>query len=909
MLAARSGLSPTMVGRSGPLARLRSLLLDDRADTQPAVALITGEAGVGKTRLLQELIAGAPSEVLVFAGAAEPGALGRPYEVVRALLGQVPSDGSQSVVDAFVGAIGERLAVVAFEDLHWADGESVTVLERLGAAALPRTLLVATARSEELTHRLPGGEMLERLERRRFVHHIRLDRLSRVEVAAFLGSVTGRVPPSGVVDTIYGRTGGNPFFLEELLNVAGDVDVSELGHQPLPWSLAEIVRSQLDGLTPDERRVVEAAAVLGRGAGFDVLATVTRSSEDELIGHLRALVGRGLFVEEADDEFSFRHALVRDAVESQLLGRERRRLHARALNALQEASCVDLADLARHAAGAGRYDEFVALAREGVGHYLARGSTHQALRLAADALAEAPNDTELLAGAARAAWLVGMHDEALGYAETWCRVAAATGRPEDLAPASVQLVRLYHELDRTDELWRTLNELENLVATLPAGEDRARVLACIAQTYMLQDRSEDAVTWADRAVEEADRAGAREVRAQALVERGSALGSIPGRFEEGEAALTDAIAEAEAVGDWVLVARGLNNLEKYHAVTTSEGAADVERLREAAVRAGYDSMLMQNYELRLATRAAELGDAAAARRHVDRASEWAAGAIVLGARVWVLGLSATLHLEAGDFDEAARELEAGRQSPSREVKCAWFRALELRLAIQQGDTEEIERLVAELAGLAQRADASDAADRLATAEAAARAGMAAGVVLQLRPDCHGSAPVDPDEAKAVIDVLLAGRDGCHERVVEAPEPPAWVPVPQRATLGVMRARSLAALGRRGEALGTAQRALGLLDRWPGWRREEADALVQRLAAGSIGDGDGELTAREREVAALVADGLTNAELARRLYISPKTAAVHVSNILAKLGMSSRTEVAAWAVRTGLASESDPTIPA
>ena len=448
-----------------------------------------------------------------------------------------------------------------------------------------------------------------------------------------------------------------------------------------------------------------------------------------------------------------------------------------------------------------------------------------------------------------------------------------------------------------------------MVDELPAGEERARALACIAQTYMLQDRSEEAVTWAERAAEEADRAGARDVRAQALVERGSALGSIPGRFDEGEAALTAAIAEAEAVGDWVLVARGLNNLEKYHAVTTPEGVADVERLRDAAVRAGYDSMLMQNYELRLATRAADLGDAAAAREHVNRATEWATGAMALGARVWVLGLSATLHLEAGELDEAERDLEAARQAPSRECKGAWFRALELRLAIQRGDTADIERLVAELAVLGQRSDASDAAERLATVEAAARAGMAADVVAGLRPDCHGCAPIDPDEAAAVIDVLLAARDGCHERVVAAPEPPAWVPVPQRATLGVVRARSLAALGRRGDALATAQRALEWLDRWPGWRREEADALVRRLGAGSIGDGEGELTAREREVAALVADGLTNAELARRLYISPKTAAVHVSNILAKLGMSSRTEVAAWAVRTGLASESDPTIPA
>ena len=122
-------------------------------------------------------------------------------------------------------------------------------------------------------------------------------------------------------------------------------------------------------------------------------------------------------------------------------------------------------------------------------------------------------------------------------------------------------------------------------------------------------------------------------------------------------------------------------------------------------------------------------------------------------------------------------------------------------------------------------------------------------------------------------------------------------VPIRATVLLARARALAALGRTGEARLQAAAARLLLDRWPGWRRDEADALLSRLdTAVAV---DGELTRREREVAALLAEGLSNSELARRLYISPRTAAVHVSNILTKLGMTSRTEVAAWAVRNGL----------
>ena len=90
----------------------------------------------------------------------------------------------------------------------------------------------------------------------------------------------------------------------------------------------------------------------------------------------------------------------------------------------------------------------------------------------------------------------------------------------------------------------------------------------------------------------------------------------------------------------------------------------------------------------------------------------------------------------------------------------------------------------------------------------------------------------------------------------------------------------------------------LLDGWPGFRRDETDALLRRLERVTAQD-DTDLTAREREVATLVAQGLTNAAIAKQLYISPRTAAVHVSNILAKLGLGNRSELTAWAIRSGL----------
>jgi DNA-binding CsgD family transcriptional regulator len=133
-------------------------------------------------------------------------------------------------------------------------------------------------------------------------------------------------------------------------------------------------------------------------------------------------------------------------------------------------------------------------------------------------------------------------------------------------------------------------------------------------------------------------------------------------------------------------------------------------------------------------------------------------------------------------------------------------------------------------------------------------------------------------------------------VLSPPDPTLYLP--SVASLRTVLASALLASGDRVSALSIARQAVVDLVGWPGWRRDRAEALVRRLE-GSGARADGELTSREREVAALIAEGLTNSQLAERLFISPKTAAVHVSNILMKLGLSSRVEIAAWAVRHGV----------
>src|SRR5690606_13259825 len=163
---------------------------------------------------------------------------------------------------------GDGSAVVVLGDLHWADSESVAVFERLaeprprppGGEPDPALLLVGTYRPDGLSRRHAAAEVLPRLDRRHSVTHVRLDRLTAAEVSSFLAAVFGEEPSFRAVDALHTRTGGNPFFLEELVATRQQAPSGDAG-TPLPWTVAELVRSELDDLDPEVRTMVQAAAV------------------------------------------------------------------------------------------------------------------------------------------------------------------------------------------------------------------------------------------------------------------------------------------------------------------------------------------------------------------------------------------------------------------------------------------------------------------------------------------------------------------------------------------------------------------------------------------------------------------------------------------------------------------------
>lgn len=890
-----------MVGRDQELRGLTRLVRSGRSE----VALIAGEPGIGKTRLVQELLDAVPAGTAVLVGRAEPGSLARPYELlIDALslhdpsrLGELtdparsPVERLHTGLDLVEQHIGGAPAVIVFDDLHWADSESAALFERLADRIGPG-LIVGTYRPDEVTSRHPLAALLARLERRYELTHLRLERLDEDDTAALLAAVAGRPVPYRLVASLYHRTGGNPFFLEELLRGHEGDDLESLAEQPLPWSLAEVLRRQAEDLDPERLRVVEAAAVLGQRVPFDLLAAVTGAEEQGLIELLRDLVARGLLVEAADDEFAFRHALVREALTERMLGRQRRRLHEAALEVLLAQGAADPALVAHHAQAAGRYDDMVAAARDGAAVYLSLGSAFQALQLAEMALAEVGDDAELLSAAARAAWLAGLHDDATGYGQRWRDNAR---EPAERAEALYVLMRLAYENDDIPDMERYTEDIERLVDELPPGADQARAMVAVAQSKVLREQPDPAIEWADRALAVAERLDLPGVRLAALLERATALCEHPREVPQAMVMIRQVADEAEKTGDWVLAARALNYLFQSPIHPVAEQSEVLERMRSAAERAGYERLAVAAYyqgRARLAVREGKLRDAMDAllegqardRVYLRRTARAAYHIVFL----------AGLSFEAGQYGRAAELVaEAAELDWHDPLVVVGLRFhLYCRTRPQEADGL-VDEVLDVLAGQPWRSG-SQAHDLVSCA-------LHAGLPLA-RVDALAQSLLAAeiwDDWRTLVDAQMAEVHGRTAAALDGYRSAAasalvWPSV--RGTAHVGAARCLLAMDRPAEAAEHVKAAAASLAHWAGWRVEELDRVRARLGVSPDADrravtGPDALTPREREVALLVAAGLTNGELAKKLYISPKTTAVHVSNILHKLGISSRTEVA------------------
>jgi DNA-binding CsgD family transcriptional regulator len=912
-----------MIGRSAELERLAGLVGASRV---PTVALVAGEAGIGKTRLVQELIARIPKGTVILAGQADPDSAARPFALMLDVLGHSAEDDPESAeLEALVRSqdvpseersaaavkLARRLAgggpaVLLFEDLHWADAESLGIFERLAEPDGGRLLLVGTYRPDGLSRRHPASELLPRLERRHSVTHVELRHLEEQDVAAFLDAVFGQLPTYRITKALWSRTGGNPFFLEELIAATDTLPNCDLDEAPLPWTVTELVRAQFEELDPEVRSIVAAASELGRRVPFDVLAAVTETPEHKLIPLLRAAVDSGLLVETETDVFGFHHEIAREAIASGLLGREQRRLHEAAFEVLRAAGSRDHAAMARHAYSATRYDDMVDEARLGAREFLNHGSTYQALQLAELGLEEADTDRDLLEVATRAAYFVGLTDDAAGYGDRWLTQARADDDVTDEARALALRMRIAFELADLDGTADFTDELIAAIDRLPTDQQRARAMVAVAQSYMLRDKPDPTCEWADKAFELAVRDNLPFVRISAMIEKGSALLWELSTRDEGRALLEAAAEEAERIDEPHLAARAINNL-----VWSWLGLAEadhirelIDRIRRNAVAAGWlPGSDTAEVEAQLA---AVDGDLDGAIAYLDNAPVERQRQVLNTGR-WKAVPRAGFALEAGDL--AAAERYAAEAKPVSRRSAAGVLGLDFHIAARKGDLAQARALIPELLAAIDddgSASPSQAHDLVA---AGLRAGMTPD---ELRPiaermGTYHEHRLQADDAwRQLLDAQFAEAEGRTEDAaslyVAAADKLATtrsVIAGHRGSAHVAAARTLIALDRLDEARAHVRLAEEALARWRGWRVDELRAVERRLGLGDEPSGPAALTPREREVAALLAEGLTNTQLAQRLYISPRTAAVHVSNILSKLGMSSRAEIAAWATRSQL----------
>ncbi|WP_457518984.1 helix-turn-helix transcriptional regulator [Streptomyces sp. TE33382] len=374
-------VSPVFVGRAEELASLTDALARAAAG-EPQALLIGGEAGVGKTRLVEEFLTAAHRREAVVAvgGCVEIGADGLPFApfstALRALRRTLPEEmaaacsGQEGELARLLPELGEadrdatdehstarlfeltarllerisadRTAVLVLEDLHWADASTRHLLAYLFRTLRSgRLVVIGTYRADDIHRRHPLRPLLAELDRLRTVRRVELARFSHAEVRRQLTGILSVAPEADLVDDIFERSDGNAFFVEELarsLECCGD-------SSGLSDSLRDLLLVRVEALPDDAQKVARIVAEGGSTVEHALLAAVAGLAEDDLIEALRAAVGANLLQPAPDfDGYRFRHSLVREAVSDDLLPGERSRLNRRCAEALEADPALVRAD-------------------------------------------------------------------------------------------------------------------------------------------------------------------------------------------------------------------------------------------------------------------------------------------------------------------------------------------------------------------------------------------------------------------------------------------------------------------------------------------------------------------------------------------------------------------------------------
>ncbi|MET7424420.1 LuxR C-terminal-related transcriptional regulator [Dactylosporangium sp. NPDC005555] len=947
------------------------------AATGPRVVLVTGEAGSGKSRLVAAVLDRLdPRPPVVLAGAART--LGAaPHDWLASVLSGHPLDGGvppelaqrspapgaasrmapaamlRAAVDVVRTLLSGRTGVLVVEDLHDLDPASLTLIGELAAtAALPALLLVTSRPPQEAAFAPAAARTLRRLGGAPSVVRAHLAPFDARETAELIEAHRGGTPPPETVRALLTRTGGNPFWLTELVTARGD-----LAGAPLPAHVAGLLVEPLAGEPGLVGRVARAAALLGDPVETDVLVHVC---EGEIEPALRRLLDLGMLVIAPDlapaGPLRFRHPLLREALAGSALPSERARVHG-----LARTLAVELGDdaaLARHAAALGRLAEAGAAAVRGAQANLAAGLPDAALDLVdvgmrAGDLLTADGHRELARAGAVAAFVAGRFTVAERHAADWLRLAVDAVETSDAHRLLAEIRWCLADRAGHHAALADARAALTAPAALPAptgapdggtpavGAAWARQAAAEAAGALRTAGPALVVPLAEAAMVAAERTG--ESIASAGVTLGTAL-ALGGTQDRGVALLhacrqiaehdRDPVTAGRAVHNLVAVclpglgdvtgrrlfdeamaALGRAGLEFCAGRTTALGIAHAlrtgdltraETLTWSRLPIETDPLERVRFAATAGLLAVERGDDALAVRLLARADgEGRDVGLVRVLRVAVAARGvhpvdpALALAECVGHCHPARLVEAARWALHGGVQAATVEDL---VGDAVGAAPQLRLLLAVAAGRDAAAVALLPA-ALHHAPAATRRGDAASTVHHGEPAGSGIPPL-PGEPDAPGGPARPGGAG-NGPAAASDRRGGGVAVSDRggggrgevveaapydAAVHTAAAHALLRLGRAGDARQHAERAVALLAHWPGWRLTEAETLLHSLRAG------GDLTAREIEVLGCLAAGMSNQQVASSLGISIRTVTVHVSNLLRKTGAASRTEAAMWAVR-------------
>ncbi|HET7685983.1 MAG TPA: AAA family ATPase [Candidatus Limnocylindria bacterium] len=994
----RTGSSPILIGRAADLARLEALWDAAARGESAATALVLGEAGVGKSRLVGELVrrVRATGGQALLGGAMEIDEQNLPYvpilEALRPVveaaldgdleaeeaiararpdlarlfpeLGSEADDGASDALaqtrffGQLLGVLGrlgaQRPVLLVIEDLQWADRSTRDLVAFLGRTLhSARVMLVATARTDALHARHPLTSMLVELSRVERAHRIELGRFTREEHDAQVAAILGRPPSADLLAQTYARSDGNPFYTEELIASGSDA-------MALSSGLREMLLARVRHLGERTRRLLRVVSV-GWSVTHPLLEAVASLAPDELLESLREAVDHSILTTDPQSgRYRFRHPLIAEAVYEDMLPGERIRLHAAYGEALEAQPRLGdpsparaAAELANHWLRSGherRALPYLVSAARAARAGFAQAESYEALDRALAVVEVDPAsmeaiDLDLTALTLLAAEAAQASGEFVRAAELWERcleLADPAADPVGTGLLHARAGEAYWLLGDRETLTAHRRRAVELVPADPPSAARSWVLSRLASALVMGPEAAEALSLASEAAEVARSVGA-------VVEEGRAVGVLGvaqlhvGDAEAAVESLTAALAISMRLGRMAEEAIDRSNLSEalHESGRLSEALEVVVAGVERAHAAGLFHTYGETTNAIAVDRAFVRGDWALADRLIEEGLARAPRGLP---QVWLALAIAQLEAARGNAGRAADALATVDHLSTAPRVTGWTGPHEQRAHVASWAGRPAEALDHVRAGIATldaagvppgaldwrwlvihglraigelraRREVGGDPDRLASLEreaselrerfeghvAARSVGRPASVHLaadQLQMLAEHGAAIGRDDAAAWAAAADAWEGMDHD--FDA----AFARWREAAAAMASGARDRRAVARpalaRARDLAMAMGARPLLDAVASLARR---GRIRLDATPVTGSRNGiALTPREREVLVLVADGRSNREIAERLFISPKTASVHVTNIKQKLGVETRLEVVARAVRGEAASD-------